>query len=163
MAKIKKTTRGNNFLLTLSSTLLVLIFLIVFLLYSSSSSKNFTIVTIGEKSIQAEIANTEIEKSKGLSGRSSIDEGTGMIFVYDEAKKYSFWMKDMNFSIDIIWINDGKIVDITYRAQPEKKYSKYLAIYKPDEPVKFVLEVPAGYTRENNIKEGDSVVGTIFQ
>jgi uncharacterized membrane protein (UPF0127 family) len=133
------------------------------LLYTSSSSKNFTTVTIGEKSIRAEIADTEVERSNGLSGRASLEKGTGMVFVFDEAKKHPFWMKDMNFSIDIIWIDDGKIVDITYQARPEEKDSKYLTIYKPDVPAKFVLEVPSGYSKENDIKEGDLVEGPIFQ
>lgn len=161
MAKIKKTLQSSNFLLTITSILLVLIFLVAFLFYSSSLSTNFTTVTIGEKSIQAEIADTDKERSKGLSGKDSLDEGSGMIFVFDNAKKHPFWMKDMNFSIDIIWINNGRVVDIKRNAKPEKG-SNYLTIYKPDKPAKLALEVPAGYVRENNIKEGDTVKSPIF-
>ena len=84
-----------------------------------------------------------------------------MLFVFKEEGYYPFWMKDMKFPLDIIWINDSKVIDITYGAQTEG--STPTNIYRPNNPVKYVLEVNAGFALENNIRIGDPVKSSIFQ
>lgn len=77
-----------------------------------------------------------------------------MLFVFDRADYHSFWMKDMNFAIDIIWIDESKkIIDITRNAEPES----YPNIFKPRLPVRYVLEVTSGWSKENNIQIGAQV------
>ena len=65
-----------------------------------------SIVNIVGKTLQVDLALTDEEKARGLSGRESLDEDEGMLFVFDVPGNYGFWMKDMNFAIDIIWLNE---------------------------------------------------------
>lgn len=65
-------------------------------------------VLIGGKKIRVDIADTVVTRTQGLSGRTSLAETDGMLFVFENADRYGFWMKDMNFAIDIIWIDPEK-------------------------------------------------------
>jgi len=87
-----------------------------------------------------------------------------MLFVFEEkggTVRYPpvFWMKDMLIAIDIIWIDNDKIIQIDKNVQPPKTGVKDndLAKYKPDNPIDYVLEVNGGYSDKNDIKEGDGV------
>jgi len=111
-------------------------------------------INIGEKYIKVELALTEQAKEKGLSDKIGLKEDEGMLFVFDHKDKYPFWMKDMDFSIDIIWISeDLRIVAIKKDASP----SSYPESFYPTEDAKYVLEVISGFSEKNNLKEGDSV------
>jgi uncharacterized membrane protein (UPF0127 family) len=79
-----------------------------------------------------------------------------MLFVFENPDDYFFWMKDMNFSIDMIWIGeDRKIVYIKKDAKPED----YLKSFGPpeDNPAKYVLEVVSGFSDTHDLQEGDEV------
>ena len=117
--------------------------------------KTSTTVKINDVSIRTEIANTPETRTSGLSGRERLEEDQGMLFVFDKSAYHTFWMKDMNFPIDIIWIQDNHVLDITENIPPEE--DKDLTIYKPSEPVKFVLEVNAGFSKKRNFKIEDPV------
>ena len=122
----------------------------------------------GER-IQAELAVTDAAHERGLSGRVQLKKDEGMLFVFVQPGIHSFWMKDMNFPIDIIWINeDAEIVYIKKDARPES----FPESYGPGEDVptesrgsstvkavgtKYVLEVVSGFSEENNLREGDRV------
>ncbi len=111
-------------------------------------------VKVGGAVVSADIADTSLKRMKGLSGRASLSDGDGMLFVYDASGIYTFWMPDMNFAIDIIWISsDGKVVYIKENAKPEDYPEKYT----PSEYARYVLEVPSGYVKKNNIKIGSEV------
>lgn len=163
MGKIGKKAKVENLALPLVSILLVFIFLFVFLFTSRLTSKKYTNITIGENTIIAEIADTNKKRSKGFSGRETLDEASGMIFIFDEASYHPFWMKGMNIPIDIIWIKDDEIVDITHQAQPQDENNYSFKIYKPKRPAQFVLEVNSGYARKYNIEVGQAVEGSIFK
>jgi uncharacterized membrane protein (UPF0127 family) len=106
--------------------------------------------------IQVELARTVEERSTGLSGRTILPEGTGMLFIMDTEEKHGFWMPDMYFSIDIIWMDkDMHVVDISKEVSPDS----YPEIFTPRKPALFILEVPAGYAQKVGIKEGS--VGTL--
>ena len=118
-------------------------------------------VTIDGVTFAAEIANNNTSRTKGLSGRDSIGLSSGMLFVFDKKDVTpSFWMKDMKFPIDIIWINDGKIVKIDKNAAapatdtPDSK----LTIYPSGQPVDYVFEINAGLSDKNGFKVGDEVI-----
>lgn len=103
---------------------------------------------INDADLYVELADTPGKRAQGLSGRKELKENRGMLFVLDKPDIYSFWMKDMNFPIDIIWIGeDLKIVDITRNAKPES----YPKTFQPKKPAKYVIEVNAGWTLKNNI------------
>jgi len=116
-------------------------------------------VTIGAITFRVEIASTTLEKSRGLSGRDGLAEGSGMFFIFDAPSDYGFWMKDMKFPIDIIWIKGDMVVGFSENAAPEPgKPIWELKIYRPPEPVDRVLEVNAGTAVKYGIKAGSAVV-----
>jgi len=114
-------------------------------------------VTINNKEIKVEVAKTNEERAKGLSGRDSLEADSGMLFIFNNQKPI-FWMKDTKVALDIIWINDLKIVGINKDVQPEPGVSEdKLKKYPAPEEIDLVLEVSAGYSDKNNIKVGDNV------
>lgn len=118
-------------------------------------------VTIGGKTIQVEIANTDSSRGKGLSGRSSLPTDSGMLFIFNSKQITPiFWMKDMIIPIDIIWISGDKIVKIDKSAPAPEAGTKDadLTKYSPGRPIDYVLEVNSGFAGTNNFKVGDSVV-----
>jgi uncharacterized protein len=101
-----------------------------------------------------EIADTNIKKEQGLSGRGKIEANYGMLFVFKEPSKYSFWMKDMNFPIDMIWTDkNGAVVGLKSNATPES----YPEAFGPEEEASYVLEVKEGLIEKENLKIGDSL------
>jgi len=114
-------------------------------------------IKIGETTIAVQIADTPEERKKGLSGTKNLPENEGMLFVFPEQNLLpSFWMKDMLISIDIIWINNGKVAKIHKNVQPEPQAAK-LTLYYPDGPIDYVLEVNAGFADKNGLINGASV------
>ena len=92
------------------------------------------------------------ERALGLSGRESLEGG--MWFVFPEADYYSFWMKDMKFPIDIIWVSDDfEIVDIKENVSPDS----FPETFRPKAKALFVLEVPAGFSKTHQIHIGGKV------
>lgn len=112
-------------------------------------------VTIGKNKLKVEMAEAALAQLKGLSWRKSLDPNSGMLFVFGTPSFYSFWMKDMFFPIDIIWISNDQIVDITKNVPVPQ--GNYLPTYSPSEPVNYVLEINAGYSDSHGIKIGDQV------
>lgn len=87
-----------------------------------------------------EVRTTDAEHAKGLSGRLSVPENYGMLFVFAEKGKPGFWMKDMYVPIDMLWLaDDGTIVGIEEAVSPDT----YPTPFYPPEPVRFVLETRA--------------------
>lgn len=112
-------------------------------------------IRVGDASLTAEIADTPAKRMRGLSGREKLDENQGMLFVFDESGRHSFWMADMRFPIDIVWITSAKtVVKITPGVSPAS-FPEKLA---PETSVQYVLEVNAGWAARHNVRIGDSVV-----
>lgn len=104
-----------------------------------------------ERFFNIQKVSTEAERSKGLSGKKCIPEDQAMLFVFDKPDTYGFWMKDMNFSIDIIWLDaDKEVVFIQNNATPES----YPHIFKPKDKSLYVLEVASGMADSLNITIG---------
>ncbi len=106
--------------------------------------------------LQVELAQTKQELELGLSNRDSLEEGTGMYFELGSRQIANFWMKDMRFPIDIIWIDENKIVGIEKNA-PATKDSIKIATFSSPSEITNVLEVNAGFSDKNSIKAGDRV------
>ena len=112
-------------------------------------------VLINSKEIKVEIADTPEKQYKGLSNRDSLCQDCGMLFIFPDKAEKTFTMRDMLFSIDIIWISDEKIVKIDEELPlPD---SPDLKKYYSSQPVDYVLEVNNGFCQKNNIKAGDKV------
>ena len=110
---------------------------------------------IGKAYIPVEIANDDAERIKGLSDRQSLAPERGMLFIFQEKAYKSFWMKDMAFPLDVIWIDGDRIIKIDKEAppagpEPEKKYPS-------GQPIDKVLEVNGGFADKHGIKVGDIV------
>lgn len=117
-------------------------------------------IIISNIKVNALIADSSEKRQKGLGGKSSLSQTGGMLFIFDQKDiQPSFWMKDMLIPIDIIWINDGKIIQIDKNIPASAKESKDsdLKLYFPNESIDFVLEVNAGFSDKNKIKVGDPV------
>ena len=112
-------------------------------------------VTIGNTTVVAEVADTNLTRQTGLSGRASLAQGRAMLFVFDEAGEYGFWMKDMSFSIDIIFADDsGVILNVDSNLSPLTYEQKVPQVFYPAKPARYVLELPAGYAKKHNIAVG---------
>ncbi len=114
-------------------------------------------LVINAKKISLEIADTPEKRTQGLSGRESLSDDSGMLFIFDSAGIYSFWMKDMNFPLDFIWIKDKKVVDLNENIPPPSQTGGNPQVVNPKENADMVLEVNAGFIKENGIKVGDGV------
>lgn len=93
----------------------------------------------------------------GLSNKTSLPQDQAMLFVFKKEDIYPFWMRDMKFPLDIIFIKDDKIVTISQNAQPPTSPSDNVPVYKPMSPVNKVLEINAGLSKKYDIKEGNVV------
>ena len=114
--------------------------------------------TVGSVTFDVEIASTMAEQACGLSGRTGLAQGEGMLFPFGRPGVQSFWMKDMSFPLDMIWIGGGKVVGFEQNAPaPAPGTSLWrLPIYTSPSSTDSVLEVPAGIVAKDNIKVGDS-------
>lgn len=119
--------------------------------------KKPSIVTIDSHSFKVTVANSQKTREVGLSETKSISPDQGMIFLFDKPDLYSFWMKNMKFSIDIIYINNDTIVTIKNNAQPPKNNKESPIIYTPTAPSDKVLEIQAGLSEKYKFKNGDKV------
>lgn len=122
---------------------------------TTSVNSSQVIVSVNGHNYLAQIAKTDQERERGLSDRESLGAGQGMLFVFDKPDAYGFWMKDMKFPLDIIWINGNTVVDIKSNLPPEG-HSPAL-IYKPQAPADYVLEINQGEVEKNGFKIGDKV------
>ena len=117
------------------------------------------VVTIGGFSWPVELAVTGEEQALGLSGRAELAAGSGMLFVWAGESRRSFWMPDMNFPLDIVWIDgDCAVVAITREAPPQRpgQSRAELPRYVVD-GVQYVLEINAGEAALRGVKVGDGV------
>ncbi len=143
-------------LLIISTILAVLLLLLNIVWPKSVNLSKQTKVKINNQAIYLEIADQPLKQIEGLSNRKTLAANSGMLFVYPDKNFRSFWMKDMNFSLDIIWINDDKIVGINKNLAPEG--NQPTRSYKSPVPVNYVIEVNSGFTDKYNIKIDDYVI-----
>ncbi len=118
--------------------------------------KNYPTVIIGNHKFKASIADSQKEREIGLSETKSLSQNQGMIFLFEKPDYYSFWMKNMKFPIDIIYINNDQIVTIQNNAEPIKDQENPIK-YAPTQPADKVLEIQAGLAKAYKFKKGDKV------
>ena len=113
------------------------------------------------QTVRVTVADTESARQKGLSGRAGLAADEGMLFVFAQDGEHAFWMKDMRFSIDILWLREslstgsGQAV-VVYMAQNVSP-DTYPQSFRPNVPARYVLELPAGYAKEHTVSIGDIV------
>lgn len=110
-------------------------------------------ISVSGQKIDVIVSDTPKERERGLSGRERLSENEGMLFEFTNEDEYCFWMKDMNFPIDIIWVNSSQqVVDIEENVSPDS----YPDTFCPDAPAKYALEINSGKVNEWQISIGDS-------
>ncbi len=154
MDRILLLVKENVRLLLGAAVVILTIVIVITLLLNSRKS---TKVLVNGQTISVMVAKTEKEKQLGLSQKDKIGENQGMLFVFDTPNYYSFWMKEMKFPIDIIYINGNKITTIVENAKPPLSANDNLTIYQPSEKSDKVLEVNAGSADKFKIKTGTTV------
>jgi uncharacterized membrane protein (UPF0127 family) len=112
-------------------------------------------VTIHGRRVEVELALTPETQARGLGYRDALAWDHGMLFVYDEPFFPRFWMRGMRFDIDIVWIRDGRIVDISHRV-PHVPGENGPTV-QPRQLASWVLEVPAGYAEAHRWRVGQRV------
>ncbi len=119
--------------------------------------KKTPIVTINGNNFRVIVATSQQEREIGLSETKQLSQNQGMIFLFDKPDYYPFWMKNMKFPIDIIYINKDIIMTIKSNVQLPKDNKENPTIYTPTAPSDKVLEIQAGLSEKYNFKNGDKV------
>lgn len=111
-------------------------------------------ISVYGKDIPVYLADDPRIRTRGLSNKTYLPEGEGMLFVFEKPDQYSFWMKEMNFSIDIVWMDEkGKVIFVRENVSPET----YPTLFTPPKPALYVLELNAGEARELGLTVGTKV------
>ena len=114
----------------------------------------------GSIPLQASIADTDEERAQGLSGTPYIPTGIAKVFIFDTSSTWSFWMKDMNYPIDIFWLDEtGKVVHLVESVTPDTYPANSFA---PSVSAKYVIETTAGFATENDIGVGTVANVSVF-
>ncbi|MFZ4632354.1 MAG: DUF192 domain-containing protein [Patescibacteria group bacterium] len=137
-------------------TIAVVIVLLTFQKIKTNSYPYSHTVRINNRVVLVDLATNPVSQYKGLSNRESLCSDCGMLFIFPDKQIRSFVMREMNFPLDIIFVNDNKIVNIEEKLKPEG--SDPINIYKSIIPVDKVLELPSSYTEKYKIKVGDEIL-----
>ncbi len=115
-------------------------------------------IKLGDQELRVLVADTPNHRFKGWSDKKDMGKYDGMLFVFPDSDRYGIVMRDMHFSLDVIWLYNNKIVDIAPNLPPEMGVSEEnLVVYKPRVEATLVLEVPAGFMERAGIKIGDTL------
>lgn len=120
----------------------------------SPTQTSYTHISVGFGGLllDTRIADTDALREQGLSGTASLSGEEAMLFIFDRPDTYSFWMKDMQYPIDIIWLDSAKrIVFIKPHAEP----ASYPEAFKPNVPALYVIEVTDGFAERHHLQIGD--------
>jgi uncharacterized protein len=112
-------------------------------------------VRIGKAEVRADVAVSDAERRQGLSGRASLAEDRGMLFVYSDHVERRYWMKGMRFPIDIVWIDRGRVTGV--EPNVPVPVGDEFPTYPSRAPADRVLEVRAGWTSRHSVERGDRV------
>lgn len=138
------------------SAIFILLLVAVLVRFLSRKPMNQREVMVGNNIFKVDIADTDLSRMLGLSGRKSLNENEGMLFVFPTPGEYSFWMKGMNFPLDFVWIANGSVIQLTENV-PKPTSTLDFATYSPSSTVDQVLEINAGKAARAGIQVGDSV------
>lgn len=119
--------------------------------YASYLSFKKTPIVFQSVVMGAYVVDTQEGRTQGLSGKRFLPGGMSMLFVFDTPDKYGIWMKDMNFPLDIVWLDKyKKIVYTLSNVKPDT----YPHVFYPSSEALYVVELPSGFVEANNVKVG---------
>jgi len=108
--------------------------------------------------LTVEVAKSPLEQAKGLSGRKELCDNCGMLFTYVDLAVRHFWMNQMNFPLDIVWLNGNKVLGLSQNV-PVLDDKGGTTRINSLEPASAVLELRAGWIEQNSLKIGDTFLG----
>jgi uncharacterized membrane protein (UPF0127 family) len=114
---------------------------------------------IGRRRLNVAIADTDAARAQGLSGQPRLQDDQGMLFDFHGTSITTpgFWMKNMKFNLDLIWIKDNEVIGITTNVPAPRNPGEPLPSYYPPSQVDMVLEVNAGWSDSHGIVEGEKI------
>jgi len=137
------------------------IFLLFILFYNNRTQNELIEITAENGTVfYAKVAKTDYERIKGLSNKANLPKNEGLLFIFNEEGFHGIWMKDMNFPIDIAWLNkDKRIIYIKENIEPDT----FPTVFSPEKNIfneksLYVLEVNAGFFSEKNINVGEFLI-----
>lgn len=146
--------KSNRHIIILSAILLIGIVFFVSRIQTRAKAN----LQINGQDIKVEVADETAEIVQGLSGRQTLCAGCGMLFVFPDYQIRNFWMKDMNFPLDIAWIKDSTIFGFEENINPVDGWGE-ISRMSSNAPVNRVLEINAGWLKQSGVKIGDAVAG----
>ncbi len=151
--------------------IVVILVVVAGVIFVNAASNNFhfpfttsqpkSTITIDGYTFHVTVANTEQEKETGLSNTPSLPQDQGMLFPFSKPDYYGFWMRNMNYPLDIIYIAHNKIVSIASDVTKPTSPSAPLPVYKPSQPADIVLEINGGLAKKYHFNIGDSVTTSL--
>jgi uncharacterized membrane protein (UPF0127 family) len=112
---------------------------------------------VGETTLKVEVRNTSETRALGLSYRKSLGEDEGMVFIFPQVGRYPFWMKGMEFDLDMIWIKDNMVVGVSPNILAPKNNEGEVITVTPPAEANMILEVRGGWAEKQGIMQGDRV------
>lgn len=163
-------SKGIHYVILILAGIAVLFFVLLFLHEQSKVLRNPIVsnslamsdnqiynqaLMAGGLTIPVSIADTPAAREQGLSGTTTLPANAGKLFIFDTPGNYGFWMKDMNYGLDFVWIDSAmKVIAVT----PNVTADTYPQIFYPPQPVQYVLEVNAGFSSKNNLTVGQQLL-----
>lgn len=112
------------------------------------------LLQVGDTTFSVAVADSAEERNRGLSGVRAMGPNQGLYFVFPSARPLSFWMKDMQFPIDIVWIDsDHRVIHMMENVSP----GTFPMVFTVQQPAQYALEINAGRARATDIRIGDTV------
>jgi uncharacterized membrane protein (UPF0127 family) len=135
-------------------TVTAVLFSLLVILTRMNFQPAFKSLKVNVHAYSLEVADTPAARQLGLGKRASLPENRGMLFVFQRSANECFWMKDMRFPLDMIWLDaNKKVVHIETNVSP----ATYPNIFCPGEPAKYVIELNAGQTNSSGIHNGETL------
>ena len=151
--RTKLARKASPFIVWVAS-IIALVLVASAVLYVRTLPHSQPLLQVGNRSYAATVLRTETELQKGLSGTERLASDHAMVFVFPHDAKWGIWMKDMNYPIDILWLDKAhKVVHMVADAQPSS-YPK--TTFTPAAKARYVIELPSG-----TIKATGVTIGTI--
>lgn len=153
---IKLNTKWLKIISLTAVFLATILIISIFIAYQNyKPNDRITLVQINGIEIKVEVASQPFELYTGLSNRQSLCDTCGMLFIFKDSAERKFVMRNMNFPLDIIFINNGKIIKIAENLEPEGESPQN--IYSSDQPADRVLELNTGFAALHQLQIGDLV------
>lgn len=157
---MKRYLKNSNWGLRLLVIVMLIVFLGLFLQQrqplTTTDLNTQPSLTINDLTIPVAIADTPFLQQQGLSNRTSLPENAGMLFVFSEKMAQHFWMYNMLFPLDVVWISDQAVVGIEENIPTPSTES--IPRFSSPVPVNYVLELNAGFIKKYGISIGDVVI-----